>query len=324
MSKTRFLIPAILLALSALGCEKPEGLSATPLNIAFTSRSWDGGDSYGRELASEHYRIFTTSRSPEILNYLPGFMEAAHENYLAVTGLAPRPHRRAMPVYMMASRQEWAALTRSIVGGQWKTYSSIQAGGYCFRGVCVFWDLGGVAALSVASHEGLHQFLHHRLQDRLPLWLEEGLATLAEGYQIDGQTVRFTPKRNPSRFSDLRKALIHDWWIPLAELLPMDGGDAVKLWPPGRTVGYYGQVWALGHFLRSDAACAAARARLLADAEAGQLARQLPAETTQRLPRAGRAYNRAISVPLFRHYFARDLETFDRRYKAYARKLAKL
>ena len=314
------------LLLGAAGCRDAPGVSGTPLTIEFTSKPWEGGSSPGRELVSTHYRIFTTSSSPEILNHLPGFMEAAHENYLAITGLPARPQTKRMPIYMMASRQEWAALTQSIVGPQWGTYSSIQAGGYCYKGVCVFWDLGGVAALSVASHEGLHQFLAHRLEDRLPMWFEEGLATLAEGYQVHSQAVRFTPERNSSRFSDLRKALVNDWWIPLADLLPMDGGDAVKLWPPGRTVGYYGQVWALGHFLRSDPAYTQRQGRFLADAEAGRLHRalKLSREGLKRLQQRGRAHNRAIALPLFKYYVARDLANFERRYRAHARKLARL
>jgi len=324
--KTDALLLGGWLMWAATGCQDARGPAATPLTIEFASRPWSGGGSPGRELLSRHYRILTTSRSPEILNHLPGFMEAAHENYLAITGLPPRDQAEPMLIYMMATREEWAALTRSVVAGQWEIYSAIQAGGYCHKGICVFWDAGGAAALSVASHEGLHQFLAHRVKEHLPMWFEEGLATLAEGYQIDGQAVRFTPERNPSRFADLRKAIVNDWWIPLQQLLPMDGGDAVKLWPPGRVVGYYGQVWALGHFLRSDPLYAERRARLLADADAGRLHRalKLSPQALRRLRRRGRGYNRTVSVPLFKHYITDDLAAFEKRYKAHARKLARL
>ena len=324
--KTNALLLGGWLMWAAAGCQDAQSVSATPLTIEFVSKPWSGGSSAGRELLTTHYRILTTSRSPEILSYLPGFMEAAHENYLAITGLAPRQPPKPMLIYMMATRQEWAALTRSVVGQQWETYSAIQAGGYCHKGICVFWDSGGVAALAVASHEGLHQFLAYRVKEHLPMWFEEGLATLAEGYQIDGQAVRFTPERNPSRFADLRKAIVNDWWIPLEQLLAMDGGDAVKLWPPGRVVGYYGQVWAMGHFLRSDPAYAVRRGRLLADAEAGRLHRalMLSPEGLRRLHQQGRAYNRAVSLPLFKHYITDDLAAFERRYKAHARSLVRL
>jgi hypothetical protein len=283
-------------------------------------------------LLTTHYRIYTTASRPEILSYLPGFMEAAHDNYVGLTGLAGPAAPSGggkdarMPIYMMGTRQEWSALTRSIVGEQWNVYSSIQAGGYCYQGVCVFWDMGGVGSLSVASHEGMHQFLGQRLKDHLPMWLEEALAAMSEGYQIDGQSVRFTPDQNASRFNDLRKALVNDWWIGLDKLLPMDGGDAVRLGSPERTVGYYGQVWALGVFLRSDPAYAAGRTRMLADAAAGRFhqALKLPADNLTRLYRRGPAYNHVLSARLFRHYIAADLPAFERRYKDFARKLVRL
>jgi hypothetical protein len=292
----------------------------------FESRPWDTGGSSGRQLVSEHYRIYTTSWSPEILSYLPGFMEAAYANYLDITGLPDRPAAEEMPIYMMATRQEWASLTRSVVGRQWDLYATIEAGGYCYKGVSVSWDMGGYAALSVASHAGLHQFVHHRMTDRLPMWLEEGLATLAEGYQVHDRSVRFTLGRNPVRFSDLRKAITNDWWIPLERLLAMDGGDAVKLGAAERVVGYYGQVWALAQFLRSDPLYSPKRARLLADAEAGRFheALKIPPKVMESLRRRGRFYNRAVSLRLFKHYVTDDLKGFEKRYKAFARELVGL
>jgi len=312
----------------AAGCDNanPAGPGVTPLRISFENRSWDVGDSVGRELTSKHYRIYTTSNRSEIVDYLPGFMEAAHRNYLGVTGLQAKPAVGTYPVYMMATRQEWAGLTRSIVGGQWDTYASISAGGYCYKGVCVFWDIGGLGAMSIASHEGLHQLLHHRMKDHLPMWMEEGLATLTEGYEIDGATVRFTPERNVARFTDLRKAIINDWWIPLEKLLVMDGGDAMQLGAPERAVGYYGQIWALAVFLRRDPQFAPGRRKMIADAEAGRLVDAL-SPTDRQLARQlvnTRSYNRQVALPLFRLYISEDLQGLERRYKDFARKLVRL
>lgn len=324
MKKTVLILSG--LAVLAAGCEEPPAPATTPMTIEFASRPWDTGKPGGKELVSEHYQIFTTSRRPEILSYLPGFMEAAHANYLDITGLSPQPAGEPMPLYMMATRSEWTALTRSIVGQQWELYSNIQAGGFCYKGVCVFWDMGGVGSLSVASHEGLHQLLSRRMKDRLPMWLEEGLCASAEGYQLDGPSVRFTPGRNGSRYSDLRKAIVQDWWIPLEQLLPMDGGDALKLWPPGRSVGYYGQLWALAEFLRTDPVYSKRRARLLADAEAGRFheALNLSPRELKQLHLRGRAYNRVVAQPLFKYYMTKDPAGFEKQYKAFARKLVGL
>ena len=158
------------------------------------------------------------------------------------------------------------------------------------------------------------------------MWMEEGLATLCEGYAIDGATVRFTPGRNVARFTDLRKAMINDWWIPLDKLLTMDGGDAVQMGAPERAVGYYGQVWALAEFLRSDPKFNAARERLIADAEAGRLVAGLdgPDRVIARQLTGTRTYNRQVALPLFKRYISNNLPEFERRYKAFAEKLVKL
>jgi len=329
MKVPKIVILALALVLAA-GCgEKDDALRMSPessMRIPVRSANWDAGQGTGRELVSQNYRIYTTSTRPEILEYLPGFMEAAHRNYLDVTGLADRPASDKLPVYMMATRQEWASLTRSVVGSQWGLYSSISAGGYCYKGVCVFWDIGGLASLSVASHEGLHQFLHGRIKQQLPMWMEEGLATLCEGYGVNGAAVQFTPARNVARFTDLRKAMVNDWWIPLEKLLQMDGGDAVQLGAPERAVGYYGQVWALAVFLRSDPQYAAGRNRLIADAESGKLLDGLDGRVRAiaRQLTGTRTYNRQVALPLFKRYISDDLPGFERRYKAFAEKLAKL
>lgn len=324
MPLLRRLCVGVLLA--AAGCAARPQVQATPLARDFAVQPWNWGDLPGQRLLSEHYEIFTTSRSSEVLRYLPGFLEAAHANYLRLTGLGDVPARRRMGVYMMASREQWVDLTRSALGPRAELFLAIQAGGYCYDGVCVFWDSGGVGTWSVAAHEGMHQFCSARLRDRLPMWLEEGLATLAEGFQMNGPAVAFTPDRNSGRFGDLRNAIIQGWWVPLPQLLAMDGGDAVQDSRPGKATGYYGQVWALAVLLSGEPELRARRDRLLGDAEAGRLgeAMGLAPQSLAALRRAGRAYNRAVSTRLFRHYVADDLAAFEQQYRAFARRLAKL
>jgi hypothetical protein len=228
-----------------------------------------------------------------------------------------------MHLYMLGTRKEWAALTAKVTGPLAGKYLSIEAGGYCHAGVCVFWDIGNLATLSVASHEGLHQFFHHRLKDRLPAWMEEGLCSTAEGYEIQGRAVRFTPDRNVLRFNHLRSLISGGRWVALAELLPMDAGDIAGR-PTEHAVGYYGQLWALALFIRSQPAYRAGMQRLMADAEQGTLHQALnlaPAELAAMRMRP-KQYNQAVSVAMFRHYVSGDLEGFESNFKAYARRLA--
>ena len=182
-----------------------------------------------------------------------------------------------------------------------------------------------MATLSVAGHEGCHQFLAMRMRHRLPMWLEEGLCVNAEGYSIHDGQVTFTPARNPSRFNDLRAAIVQGRWIPLKTLLPMDSGDAIG-GPAEKAVGYYGQLWALVLFIRSQPQYRAGLAQLLDDAEAGRIDRALkaPPQAFGKLARRGRRYNRRLSVPIFRHYISKDIDGFEREYLSFAKKLAGL
>lgn len=327
-TSAKTLLLALAVALS--GCGGPEqrraaGQTAISLETRVASAPWLAGRSTGEILTTRHYRIFTTARRPALLRYLPGFMEAAHRQYLSLTGLAGRTDNQPLPIYMMGTRAEWALLTKKIAGPQRDILLSIEAGGYFRDGVCVFWDSGPTTTFSVAAHEGLHQFLHYRLKDRLPMWLEEGLCVSAEGHQITNGSVRFTPDRNPFRFSSLRRGILRGYWLPIAELLPMDAGDAVAK-GTDRAVSYYAQLWVLSIMLRTGPDYRRGFDELISDAEAGRFAESLglPPGTLSLLSKRGRAYNRKMSAPLFRHYITDDLDAFDREYLAFARRFARL
>ena len=212
MRSNRFRL--LILAFSAAsGCAPPAAPPdlAAPLETQVRRSSWSSPYASGEQLRSRHYRIYCTATNPQLVAIAPGFMEAAYENYLRLTSLPDRPADEPMPIYLLGTRKEWAALTLKVAGPQAGTYLKIEAGGYYRNGVCVFWDIGGLGTLAVASHEGLHQFLHHRLRQSLPIWMEEGLATLSEGYHVEGERVWFTPERNLFRFRDLRVAIVEDY-----------------------------------------------------------------------------------------------------------------
>jgi len=211
------------------GCNGPDApkIAGYPILIDTETRQWNTSHSEGWLLKTDHYRIYTTVRARPLHQYLPGLMEAAHSRYLDLTGLSDRRSDEPMVVYVMSTRQEWAALTTARLGNRAGTVLSITAGGYCYDGVCVLWNIGPRATLSVASHEGLHQFFAHRLKQSLPMWLEEGMCVMAEGHHVHDGTLTFTPEDNPSRMTALRTSIINDHYQPIAKLLPMDAGDAV-------------------------------------------------------------------------------------------------
>ena len=249
-------------------------------------------------------------------------MEAARENYLRLTGLSPLPRTKPYVIYMMGTRAEWALLTKNVVRVHKEIFLSIQAGGFCYDGICLFWDIGGFSTFSLSAHEGLHQFLHFRLRNHLPMWVEEGLCVSAEGYEMNGNTVRFTPDRNPFRFRSLRRGIVEGYWIPLDKLLPMDAGDAVS--NTDRAVSYYAQLWALSILLRTHPSYSPQFRRLLTDAAAGRFREALDIPTDLWPKLRGRVYNRTISEPVFRRYISEDLDAFETEYLDFARRLAGL
>jgi hypothetical protein len=327
--KIRTILILLAAGLALTGCENPKPTAKPtkyPIVIPAEDRPWNTTHSKGKLLVSNHYRIYTTIRRPPLVEYLPGLMEASYGQYLTLTGLKDRPQAKRMPMYVMATRPEWAALTTARLGKQAKIVLSITAGGYCYDGVCVLWDIGLRATLSVAAHEGLHQFFSHRLTQSLPMWLEEGICVLAEGYNLHKGSLVFTPKKNPGRITALRNAIVNRHWIDTAQLLPMDAGDAVGTGRTEKAVGFYGQVWALSMFIRSVPKYNEGMQRMIADAENGRMhvGLGLTADALKKLKRYGRAYNRTVSTPLFKHYICDDIEAFNAEYLAYARKLAGL
>jgi len=306
-------------------CNNTPGALGTPMVTSVEARPWNTTHSTGTELRTEHYTIYTTAKNRVLRQYLPGFMEAAHQNYLALTGLADRGPDGPMAIYMMSDRREWLDLSQSIFGPRSGVFASLAAGGYCYRGVGVFWDIGNLGTFAVAAHEGLHQFFYHHLKGRLPLWLEEGLCVTAEGYEISGDSVAFTHERNTIRFNDLRTAIIQGRWTPLPKLLTMDSAEALA-GGTEQAVGYYGQLWALVLFIRSHDEYRPGLERLLADAEAGRLHQGMGISAAElaRLRRNQQVYNKQVSERLFRHYICQDLADFEQAYAAFAKRLVKL
>ena len=295
-----------------------------PLQTQVERKTWEHPHGMGKLLISRHYRIYTSTRNGSLLATLPGFLEGAYANYLELTDLGEMKGDRRMDVYMLSSREEWANLTEWILGP--KTVAmGISAGGYSYRGVGVYWDLRRRATLSIAAHEGLHQFLFHRMKHRLPLCIEEGLAVTAEGFHLRKKSVLFIPSHNPSRYGALRSAIINGRWIPIQRLMIMNAEDYMNQGSE-YSVGWYGQVWALSQFLRTDPKYREGLKRMFREGQAGRfhLVMNVPLHALLQLQRRQPIYNKTVSRPVFEHYITPDLAAFEREYLAFARKLAGL
>lgn len=311
-------IGLIVFSVGALsGCGGQANPNTHALATSASSESWDFGGVQGIKLTTAHYVIYTTSADRRLTTRLPDFMEKANRQYLQLTGLGEAPLPQRMPMYVLGSRQQWAAMTQRVTGPQAPVYLTIQNGGYCYEGTCVFWDLGFFGTYGIAAHEGLHQFLSYRLKDHIPAWTEEGLSCLAEAFQVQDHMAPLDPAANTLRQADLRRELADSRWIPLSVLLSGDAADFTG----ARSADYYAQLWALLMYIRSQDAARAGLERMIADAAAGKLRGNL--HVPEQIG-AGRGFVRLISQPAFEKYIDPDVKRFEFQYRLYARKLAKL
>lgn len=269
-------------------------------------------------LLTEHYEIRTTTQDTVMRDVLPEFAEAAHRAY----GQFVAPEGSAtdrMIVYVFGTREEWAGFTRRFVPEQADTYLHILSGGYMDQATAtsVFWDVKRDYTLSLLAHEGLHQYLARHRPGPIPAWLNEGLATQFEAFDLDGPRPIFRPQRNLLRRNSLREALtMRDGMIPLRRFLSMHAGEAVvRTGSPARR--YYAQAWLTVLLLRTSPHYRDAFSRLLADAGTPRMQAAI-ATYRQATPDASAMSDGEIA---FRRYITGELEHFADDLRAYGRDL---
>jgi hypothetical protein len=274
---------------------------------------WSFGGYDGQIVVTPHYNVYTTLSRRSVLERLPLFLERGLVHYRTALGRLPSPSDR-METYLFDSRNQWEAKTRQMLPDQAGTFLTLGRGGFTTRGTSVLYYIGRKDTLAIAAHEGWHQFSQRALGNQIPLWLEEGIATYMEGYVSYPDGVpRFRPWANLERYHTLRRAVRKDRLIPLSELLQRTPQSFLA---DGKTqlLVYYGQVWALVHFLAGGEAgrYRAALQRLLLDAARGNLAGR------ERTP--GR---RRLGPGVLTAYFDTDLEAFEHRYLQFVHRIVR-
>ncbi len=218
--------------------------------------------------------IRTTSTDRKILERLPSFVELSILHYQSDLTRLPRPSQ-PIETYFFDTRNQWETLTRSLMGDRASVYLSIERGGYSAKQIGVFYDIGPKDSFVICAHEGWHQYSHSTFKDPMPVWLDEGVACMMEGFKWDEQFPdhpRFLPWANIERFDQLRSAYKADTLMPVHSLLtlrPQDLMIASTDKPAALT--YYAQVWALIHFLNEgqDGRYQSALHQLLRDTASG-------------------------------------------------------
>jgi len=221
-------------------------IPATP--VVRSVRVWDFEGAAGRAIQTDHYVIYTTDRSAQISERLPGMMESALQHYTSAITSLPKP-TRPMETFVMSSRSQWLRLTLTRLGERARGVSNIARGGFAIGGSGYLFDIGPADTMSIASHEGWHQFTQSSFGEPLPVWAEEGIATFFEGHRFTKDGVVFSGWNNFERFDRLRAASDANQLLSLETLLTA-APDQILAMGNEAGVTYYAQIWALIHFLR--------------------------------------------------------------------------
>lgn len=314
---------ALLLLCSASGCAtSPAGFTGPSSPARVSVERWSFNGNPGRRLTTPHYVIYTTVQDEDLVRSLGQLMEGALTQYRRLAPGIPASDR-PMECFLFQSRDEWAAFTRGKTGADAAIYLQINRGGYTVGDWYVAYFIGDLGTLSVAAHEGWHQYVARHFDSRLPPFLEEGLACMFEQVKWGegrrpgaGPLPRWNFARNRSRIQGLRNAVEGGRLIPLAELASMHAGQVVDR-SPEQIEAFYAQSWAFAKFLwdGQGGGHRPALRRILTDAAGGNL---FPGNNSRKSD--GGLWDPDSARPLLEHYLGTGLEAIDAAFNRYIRK----
>jgi hypothetical protein len=204
-------------------------------------------DPSARLVETAHYDIYTTIGDDALLTRIAQLMEGSFAAYQVMAPDA-LPTQTRMRCWVFAKRSQWAEFTREHTGANAILYLQINRGAYTLGDWYVAYDIGETSTLSVAAHEGWHQFVFRHFHARLPPFLEEGLATMYEGVKFKDGLPRFNLSLNQNRAIQLRSAIEGNSLWPLGQVVGMNAGEVVGH-PGDKIDAFYSQAWGLGRFL---------------------------------------------------------------------------
>ncbi|MBY0113994.1 MAG: DUF1570 domain-containing protein [Phycisphaerales bacterium] len=317
------LLATILTACSSSAPTTPQPTKPTAtakLSPILATDGWEFGTppntSRGLAITTRSYRLYTTTRDAALAARLPTLLEAALAQYRTLITPLPLPAER-VETFVLANRAEWVRCVQMLWADRADAYMTIQRGGITANTKSVLFDLGPRDTLVLAAHEGWHQFTQATFKEPLPVWAEEGIATLMEGFRSEpGEHTRYTfmPWANLERFDRLRDAHSTGGIMDLGTLLAstptreISGGDPLT---------WYAQVWALSHWLMQPQRRPAFE-RMVANAAEGTLFSTVAASQAQSSRTAASRGRGGLEV--FAAYFG-DPATQDDEYRDFIRAL---
>jgi len=280
---------------------------------------WSFQRAPGVHLTTDHFDIYTTLDNRRMQEYLPLFLESVYRQYARL--LPPPDSDRRLQTYLFANQYQWRDFVRRRFPGRHEFLTSVQVGGFATGDMCVAYYRRPTAyTLAVIAHEGMHQYFGTYFDQRIPAWLNEGLACYCEGFDLRRDRPVFEPEHNTFRINRLREALANDTLLPLQHLLDTNAGSVILQSQAQLTSAYYAQAWALVVFLRHGGEDSSARQfdEMLADVAGGRLQERAQATRITSEQPGRMSFGEAV----FRTYITEDLATFEEQYREYLLRLA--
>jgi hypothetical protein len=315
----RLLLPlaSALLLGGCAGLGQPAQFTGPSAPAAVHTESWVYQGDQGELIHTDHYDIYTTIADPDIRQRIADVMEGALGEYQRIAPGVPLSNK-PMQCFVFRNRQEWVYFTRQHTGVDSYIYLQINRGGYTVRDWYVAYNVGEAATLSVAAHEGWHQFVARNFTGRLPPFLEEGIATMFEDLEWDNDLPRWNLTMNRSRLQSLRRAVEGNYIYPLGELVQKHAGNVVS--ESGNHIdAFYAENWAFATFLwaAEDGKYRPAMRRLMSDIADGTVYDPTGVHKNKMIP-----WNPAGVKPMLEHYLGMNLDQIDGEYQKYIRKIA--
>jgi len=289
--------------------------------VAFTTEQWSFRGSTGTMLVSQHYILRTTCSSKPLVNSMPAFLETCWKAYAELVPCETSPEK-PLETYLFQTRWQWERFTEEFSPERAETYKRIRSGGYSERGITVSYYGSRRTTLSTLAHEGLHQYLEATRGNRIPAWINEGLAARFEAFDLDAHNCPiFTPDKNYLRLNHLREAMRTKSLAPLKDILATHAGIEIQK-QTSRVANYYAQVWSMILFLLQPASMNPYHdgfRRLLNDLGTDTMVRNTKAYLA-----ADTDGNMSEGEAVFRSYVTDDLEKFQADYEAFLRKLLQM
>ena len=259
----------------------------------YRTEPWKFMDIDGVQLISEHYRIYTTINNQEVRRRFPAFMESALRQYRTTFGpLDDVPKKLIM--YIMQDRRQWKNLSRQLLPQYAPLLEMIERGGFATNGIAILffidWGSQSKDTMTIAAHEGWHQYMQATFECPLPAWLDEGIATYLEGHRTTMGIQQFEPASNSARLDILKASMTSGQVIPLRQIMNESPQTFLQSGQKGVLL-YYAQTWTLIHYLMQHPIYRKGLEQILLDAQSGvltdRLKRRLSSMTlTTRLPRS--------------------------------------